>query len=204
MDLILIRHPVVALAAGICYGHSDIALAMPPQAEITRLTARLEALGAGRSLHFHSSTLSRCTEIARPLAAYFGSQVQIDPRLREIDFGRWEMQAWDAIPRSEIDLWAADVEHACTHGGESVAALSERVQSWLSELEIELEVRGRAQTAAETAVVLTHAGVMRVLAALALRLPLAACLDWQLELGGICQLRRRPGPAGWGLVSWNG
>jgi len=200
MDLILVRHPAVALAAGICYGHSDVALAMPPAAEITRL----EELGAGRSLHFYSSTLSRCSEIARPLAAHFGSHAQTDPRLRELDFGCWEMQAWDAIPRSEIDLWAADVEHACAHGGERVAALSERVQSWLSELENELEVMGRAPAAAEMIVVLTHAGVMRVLAALALRLPLTACLDWQLELGAICQLRRRPGAAGWALVSWNG
>ena len=200
MDLILIRHPAVALAAGICYGHSDVALAMPPQAEITRLAARLERLCAGRTLQFHASTLCRCTEIAAPLAAYFGTQAQTDPRLREIDFGRWEMQAWDAIPRSEIELWAADVEQACVHGGESVAVLSERVQSWLSEL----EAACRAQTTAELVVVLTHAGVMRVFAALALRLPLAACLDWQLELGAICRMRFRQEAAGWALLSWNG
>lgn len=203
MELILIRHPAVALPAGICYGHSDVPLALPPQAEITRLATRLESLCVGRTPQFHASPLSRCTEIAGPLAVYFGAQVRIDPRLREINFGRWEMQAWDAIPRSEIEYWAADVEHACRHGGESVAVLSERVQSWLAELEFELEVACRAQTAAQSVVVLTHAGVMRVLAALTLRLPLAVCLDWQLELGAICHLRRRWRGDGWTLVSWN-
>ncbi|HEX3383031.1 MAG TPA: alpha-ribazole phosphatase, partial [Paraburkholderia sp.] len=27
MDIVLIRHPAVALDAGVCYGHSDVALA---------------------------------------------------------------------------------------------------------------------------------------------------------------------------------
>lgn len=202
MDLILIRHPAVGVAAGICYGQSDVPLALPPQAEIVRLAARLEAMCRGRTVHFHTSMLSRCTEIAEPLARRFDRSVQIDARLREIDFGRWEMQAWDDIPRAELDLWAADVEGACAHGGESVAQLAERVQNWLAELEAGCRT-DTTQTAPDVAVIVSHAGVMRVLAALALRLPLAACLDWRLELGAVCHLQRRSLPAGWTLASWN-
>jgi len=201
MDLILIRHPAVAVATGICYGASDVPLAAAPHIEIARLADRLTTLCEGRSVQFHASTLSRCTAIATPLARHFEAVLQTDARLRELDFGRWEMQAWDAIPRAELDTWADDVEHACTHGGESVSALAGRVQSWLTELET--HSHPPETEAGACAVVLTHAGVMRVLAALALRLPLAASLDWQLELGAICHLRRRWRGDGWTLVSWN-
>jgi len=199
MDLILIRHPAVALAGGMCYGQSDVPLALPPQAEVARLAARVEAMYPQGNLQFHSSTLSRCSEIARLLAARFNAALSTDARLQEIDFGRWELQAWDRVPRAELDQWAADIEHACAHGGESVARLALRVQHWLNEF----ESLSPPSAAPGAMVVVTHAGVMRVLAAQALRLPLAACLDWQLDLGAICRFQPRRGAPGWTLVAWN-
>ena len=51
----------------------------------------------------------------------------MDPRLAEIDFGRWEGRSWDHIPRDDIDPWAAGTEdHA--PGGESLRMLWERVR----------------------------------------------------------------------------
>jgi alpha-ribazole phosphatase len=205
MDLILVRHPAVAVPSGVCYGRSDVALASDPQAEVRRCIAVLEALypsGAGPAgvQAVHASPLARCIRIAGPLAEHLGVPVRRDARLQELDFGRWEMQPWDAIARHEIDAWAQDLEHARSHGGESVAQLAQRAGAWLSELET-AAARG-SQEAATLA--LTHAGVMRVLAALALRLPLAACVDWQLGLGAWCRLRYQPARQRWTLLSWNG
>lgn len=208
MDLILLRHPALASAAGVCYGQSEVALAAPPDAEVARWLARLSPWCEGRPLQMHSSPLARCLQIAQPLARHFGTALRIDARLQEMHFGRWEMQAWDSVPRAELDAWAADLEQARPHGGESVAQLSERVAGWLGELEAACAVpaaRPEAAPAAGLTLVLTHAGVMRVLAAQALRLPLAASLDWHLEPGALCHLRRRHDPAaGWTLVAWNG
>ena len=69
----------------------------------------------------------------------------------EIDFGNWEMQAWDAIPRGEIDAWAEDVEGARPHGGENVAQMTERVRAYL---------RDAASCDADILAV-THLGVVR-------------------------------------------
>lgn len=69
----------------------------------------------------------------------------------EIDFGRWEMRAWDDIPRHEIDAWANDVEGARPHGGESVAQMTERVRRYLRDV---ARCEGNI-------VAITHLGVIR-------------------------------------------
>jgi alpha-ribazole phosphatase len=226
MDLILIRHAAVGVPTGICYGRSDVPLAADPSAEVQRCLNRIGTLNLCDPVGaVHASVLSRCTQIAAPLAAHFNVALQADPRLREIDFGRWEMQAWDAIDRAEIDAWAQDLENARAHGGESVAMLALRVGAWLEECERTLgwaapAVSGKDATplanASETSevanknsagrpvVVIAHAGVIRVLTALALRLPLATCVDWHLPFGGLCQLRYKVSQKRWILVSWNG
>jgi alpha-ribazole phosphatase len=220
MDLILIRHPAVAVPAGVCYGRSDVPLAADPQAEVQRCLSRLQALGLhGPVTALHASPLARCSAIAEPLAGHFRVALRRDARLREIDFGRWEMQPWDAIARPEIDAWAQDLENARSHGGESVAMLALRVRAWLDELELAQRLAlpapaadmgggGQApvgpEAAAGAVVVVTHAGVMRVMASLALRLPLAACVDWQVAAGGLCQLRYNAWQQSWTLVTWNG
>ena len=136
MDLILIRHPAVGVPTGICYGRSDVPLAADPSPEVQRCLNRIGTLSLCDPVGaVHASVLSRCTQIAAPLAAHFNVVMQADSRLREIDFGRWEMQAWEAIDRGEIDAWAQDLENARVHGGESVAMLALRVGAWLEECE---------------------------------------------------------------------
>jgi alpha-ribazole phosphatase len=232
MDLILIRHPAVGVPTGICYGRSDVPLAADPSAEVQRCLNRIGTLNLCDPVGaVHASVLSRCTQIAAPLAAHFNVAMQADPRLQEIDFGRWEMQAWDAIDRAEIDAWAQDLENVRTHGGESVAMLALRVGAWLEECErtlgwAALAVNGKDATplanmrdasevsevseiseknsAGRPVVAIAHAGVIRVLTALALRLPLATCVDWHLAFGGLCQLRYSVSQKRWMLVTWNG
>jgi len=203
MDLILIRHPAVGVPTGICYGRSDVPLAADPSPEVQRCLNRIGTLSLCDPVGaVHASVLSRCTQIAAPLAAHFNVVMQADSRLREIDFGRWEMQAWEAIDRGEIDAWAQDLENARVHGGESVAMLALRVGAWLKECETS-EVADE-NSAGRPVVVIAHAGVIRVLTALALRLPLATCVDWHLPFGGLSQLRYNVSQKRWTLVTWNG
>ena len=49
-----------------------------------------------------------------------------------MDFGRWEGLPWSAVPRAELDAWAADLMHARPHGGESVAMLLARTRRALA------------------------------------------------------------------------
>jgi len=151
MRLWLIRHPPPAVAAGTCYGATDLPLADNPAALAVRLQ---QVLPAGVPLY--SSPLQRC----RLLAEQLHPQPRFDDRLREIDFGDWEMQPWDALDRKLIDAWAADPFHFVPPGGEGVAALRARVRAFLDELR-------------EEVVLVVHAGVIKVCVA-----ELAGATDW--------------------------
>lgn len=182
MDVVLIRHTEPAIAPGVCYGSLDVPARMPWSPAVAQLTATLEALLADGTLatwpvRWVSSPAQRCTMLASQLAAQGADH---EPALREIDFGRWEGQAWDALPRAELDAWAADVMGYRGHGGESAAAMRARVAQWADTLTL-------TDTPAVAAI--THAGVFRQLAAHWLRQPLDTVLGWPLAYGGVTIFR---------------
>ncbi len=192
------RHPALAIAEGVCYGALDVALAEPPEQGARALMQRLHRLGAPAPDAMQSSPLTRAAAVTAALAAQWGRDGggvwHSDERLREMNFGTWEGQRWDAIERAALEAWAADLLGARPHGGESVAQVSARVGQWLA-----------AVSSHDDAVLhaVTHAGVMRVLAAQALALPLEHCLAWPLETGRIVWLRRARAGQSWSLLHWN-
>src|SRR5206468_1510414 len=99
------------------------------------------------------SPLRRCADLAALLPC---ASRHVDVRLAEIDFGRWEMRPWDDIPRAEIDAWATDVAAYRPGGGESVLQMAARVGAFYDEL-LRKPYTG--------AIVVCHAGTMRLLAA---------------------------------------
>jgi alpha-ribazole phosphatase len=157
MRLILVRHPRTLAAPGVCYGSSDIGVAPD---ELARVAAQLAAsLPAGAPLF--SSPLRRCAELAVRLGH---AAPAFDARLAEMDFGAWELQPWDTIARAEIDAWAADPVAYRPGGGESVLQVARRVQAFCDDL------RGQPF---ERAIVVCHAGTMRLISACGAGLPLA-------------------------------
>lgn len=149
MQLILVRHPPPLVASGVCYGRTDLAVS-PEQLEQT-LTALRASLPSG--LPLYSSPLRRCAG----LAASLSPAPIYDDRLVEMDFGSWEMQPWDAIPRAGIDAWAEDVVHYQPGGGESVLRMAQRIAAFHADLQ--------RQLGGGSAVVVCHAGAMRLLSA---------------------------------------
>lgn len=143
MRLWLIRHPLPAVAPGTCYGRTDLPLAGDPADDAAALAPLLPA-----GIPLFSSPLQRC----RRLAELLHPAPLFDERLRELDFGEWEMRPWDSLNRTLLDAWAANPLHFVPPGGEAVAALRKRVTSFLAELPVE-------------AVLVTHAGVIKVCAA---------------------------------------
>lgn len=122
MSLILLRHTRPAVAEGICYGRTDLALAPGFAAEAARIAAKLPPVAV-----VVTSPLGRCRRLAEAIAAARGLPLAVEPRITEMDFGAWEGRAWAALPRAELDAWAEDLLHARPHGGETVAELAARV-----------------------------------------------------------------------------
>ena len=200
MELILVRHPAVAVEPGICYGQSEIPLAEPAEAFVAGLLPRLAHLSAATPQRIDTSPLSRCTSVAAQLASLRGLPLREDSDLMELNYGRWEMRKWETVERAELDAWAADLEHGRPHGGESATMLAARANRWLTRA-----VADCAPAAAILAV--THAGVMRMLASCLTGESLADSLRRPLAYGALC---RFVGVAGqgernviWRLVDWN-
>jgi alpha-ribazole phosphatase len=195
MDLVLMRHPAVAVEEGVCYGHSDVALADEPSVSSTALAMRLATLQVPPPRVLLSSPLLRCATVAAAMAGDFGCAHSVDERLKEMNFGSWEQQRWDAIDRGLLDEWATNFEHARAHGGESVAQFVARVQSWLDAFGLTREC--------SPAYVVTHAGVIRVIASLLLDVPVARATQWSLDMSSVVWLRRDDERQVWSLVRWN-
>ena len=158
MRLILVRHPQPLVAPGICYGGTDLDVA-PAQLEQTLAELAPQLPG---DVPLYSSPLRRCASLATRLSA----APIFDRRLVEMDFGAWEMQPWDEIPRADIDAWAADMVNYRPGGGDSVLRMAARIAEFYADLQRQLGDDGQA-------IVICHAGAMRLLSARHAGLPLA-------------------------------
>jgi alpha-ribazole phosphatase len=159
VELVLIRHPAPVVAPGLCYGSSNL------PADPSALAACHAAVSASlppdllRTASIYTSPLQRCTALAALIATPPGRAAIADARLAELHFGAWELRQWSDIPREEVDAWAADLLNYHPGGGESVLDAATRVQSFLQALR-------------EPAIIVCHAGTIRLIQALATGAPL--------------------------------
>lgn len=181
MQLILIRHPQPEIAAGICYGASDIPLRAPAAEVAAQLAPRLLDL-AGMPQRLFTSPLQRCAQLAHALSALQPNlPLQSDARLAELNFGKWELQPWNSVGASAMDAWIAS-DYADHHGGESLQAFDARIGAWLGSLSVS------ADDAAPLWVV-AHAGVVRSLLRQWLGCSIAESLAWPIDYGRTLALR---------------
>lgn len=151
MRLYLVRHPQPVVAAGVCYGASDLPVTSEECGRVCdTLLAQLP-----RDTPLFSSPLRRCAELAELLAnALDNRPPTYDQRLVEMHFGQWEMQRWESLPRAEIDAWASDLAYYRPGNGESVVQVAQRVQAFVDQL-LALQI--------PQAIIVAHAGTMRLL-----------------------------------------
>ena len=149
MTLYLVRHPQPDDAPGLCYGASDVPVT---ETELARVHAGLALpLVLPHELPVYASPLQRCALLAERLAP---GRVTLDARLAEMDFGAWELRPWSDIPRADVDAWTADLLHYRPGGAENVLDVARRVQAFVADLR------------APSALIVCHAGTIRLLAAL--------------------------------------
>lgn len=133
MEVVFIRHTSVDVPSGVCYGQSDVPLRNSFEQEAAVTSEKLKSgRPQGRDFdHVYTSPLSRCVR----LATYCGyPDAERDDRLKEINFGEWEMKKFDEIDDPRLKEWYADYMNVRATGGESFAMQYERVASFLDEL----------------------------------------------------------------------
>lgn len=151
MEIYLIRHTTPGVAKGVCYGQADLDVTETFFSEAATiqqyLPARIEAV--------YSSPLQRCKRLAEHL--FTGHAIQLQDDLKEINCGKWELQAWDQIPKSEIDPWMNDLINVRIPGGESYQDVFDRVGHWFKKIITEQQHK---ENLAGT-VIVAHGGVIR-------------------------------------------
>lgn len=125
------RHPRPRGAAGRCVGaRTDLAVD-PRKAKRLAHRIRAHARRTGTLRLVVTSPLRRCHAVGLWLARW-GWPHRVEARLLELDFGEWDGRAWTDVPQAEIDAWVADFADRAPGGGESVAALLQRVSDGLA------------------------------------------------------------------------
>jgi broad specificity phosphatase PhoE len=109
---------------------------------------------------------------ARQTARLLGLQATTEPRLVDLDCGRWRGEALTAVGAADLEVWLTDPAQA-PHGGESLAGLIERVDGWLASL-----TDNTSRTVA-----VTHPAVIRAAILAALDIPPKSF--WRIDIAPV-------------------
>jgi alpha-ribazole phosphatase len=131
-----------------------------------------------------ASPLRRCTEFASALGEHRHAPLEIDERLREIDFGAWEGQTAEEITRYDPEalrrFWADPIRHP-PPGAEALLAFQARVSScWRDQLR---------RDAASRVLLVTHGGPIRAILGQVYRVPWPDLLRLHLPHASLTRIR---------------
>ncbi|MDV3128798.1 histidine phosphatase family protein [Mycobacterium sp. 21AC1] len=108
----------------------------------------------------------------RQTAELLGVRAEVEPRLADLDFGRWRGDVLGGVRPAELAIWLTEPAQA-PHGGESVVDLIGRVRDWLGTL---TNRRGRL-------VAVTHPAVVRAAILVALDAPPKSF--WRIDIAPV-------------------
>ena len=152
----------------------------------------LAALKALRSrFRFFDRVLTAPARAANDTAVALGLIAEIEPAIRECDYGLWRGLSLAKIEAGEpeaLNAWLTDVA-AAPHGGESTSVVIERTGAWLSQ-----ELTRRGATLA-----VTHASIVR--AALVNALGANPASFWRVDVAPLSLVRLSGRDGRWNLVS---
>ncbi len=171
MEIYLVRHTTPDIEKGICYGQSDIGLADSFLSEITEVHNKIPI---DKISKIYCSPLQRC----KLLAETFNKPITFDNDLKELNFGNWELKAWDAIDKSEITPWMEDFVHVKVPKGESYVTLQKRMLDFYHSLD---------HTSEEKIIIVTHAGPIRALLAYIRNVDLKDSFSIKVDYGEVIQ-----------------
>ncbi len=176
----LLRHTKPDVESGICYGVTDLEL--DPKGYKLDIE---KAIGSVEDICFkaiYSSPLKRCRELAEAVAKPRQQQEQLvfDSRLKELNFGDWEMMLWDDIfLNAQSRDWFDNYIETATPNGESFRDMICRANSFLSDLEGENE---------GDILVVTHSGFIRAALVATNRATPSEAFEKRIEYGELVKL----------------
>jgi len=182
--LFLVRHGEVEMV-GRLYGQMDVALSERGRRQSLELVERLRPYPLDA---VYSSDLGRALFAAELVAADRGLEVRVRPALRERFFGDWQGKTWDEIEAISPELFQSyKRDFLSVHppgGGETYREVRERV------LPVVEEMVGAGE--GRNVLAVAHAGVIRVILAEALGMPLRNLFRIALDPVGLSLVEYHP------------
>lgn len=172
MEIYLIRHTTPEIEKGICYGQSDILLARDFKLEAKHILTKIPST----TQVIYTSPLLRCSALAEFIKSSTQFPMITDSRLKELNFGDWEMKAWNDIEPSHLFKWMNSYETEPCPNGESYADLVIRVKDFIEDLK---------KRKHDTVVVVTHGGVIKTFHAVLRGISLRAAMDVKVLYGEV-------------------
>lgn len=176
--LLLIRHAQPREdARERCYGRLDIELSARGQRRAQLIARTLDRIPLAA---VYTSPSTRARESAAPLAAIHRLDAILDEDLHEIDFGDLEGQRYDEIKAAHPSLyrsWMETPTEVCFPGGENFLQLQRRALRAMQAI--------RRRHTGETAAIVSHGGVLRVMLANCLEMPGEAIFRLEQSYGGL-------------------
>ncbi|WP_372795395.1 alpha-ribazole phosphatase [Lutibacter sp.] len=173
MEIYLIRHTTPNIEKNICYGQLDIDVTNSFENEASKITT---AVSSETGTLVYSSPLKRCIK----LASKFSQNIITDKRLMELNFGDWENHNWDAIPKTELDVWMNDFVNVSIPNGEAYTDLFKRATEFFYEI--------TSNNNSKKIIITTHGGVIRSIVANINNIPLSKSFDFKIEYGQIIKI----------------
>jgi broad specificity phosphatase PhoE len=179
--LFLVRHGETEWAKSKkVLGRRDIGLSEAGRAQADQAAERLAQVDVAEIL---ASPLLRAVETAERIAAHHKIEVARDPRLTDLQAGKWEGKSYDAVlADEEYQKFLRDPRSHSIPGGEPLDAIRDRVVASIEQALEDNELGSNI-------VVVTHAGVVRVLLAHYLGMSLANYHRLRVGSGSISILR---------------
>jgi alpha-ribazole phosphatase len=167
--LYLLRHGEIA-TPGILAGKTDVALSVVGEKQLLQATEPLK--GIKRCI---SSPLVRCHDWARQFCKQQKLTLEVEGKLREMDFGDWDGKSYQALwqlgeplDASSIgDFWQNPWQHQPPNG-ETMESFVSRVDNWWQNYCADSQLSSKLQDT----LVFTHGGVIKHLLARILDLPI--------------------------------
>jgi broad specificity phosphatase PhoE len=183
--LLLIRHAEIERRyQGAFGGRLDINLSVRGQAQAKMLADFLH----GREIAaIYSSPMKRVQQTLAPFLNNGAPDQTILPALREVHFGDWTGYNWNEV-REKFGVhpydWLDEIESGAVPNGESGVQLRARVEPCLFEI-----IRRHP---GETAAIFSHGGVIRMMLAILLDLPLSKTNSFEIEYTSLTQVALHP------------
>jgi broad specificity phosphatase PhoE len=172
---LLVRHAQAAAPDDLRLPGPDLPLLPEGEAQAATIADRLRAFDPAA---VYASDARRARQTGEIIASTCNVELHLLPDLREIDLGAWGGQTFSALAEADpyAATWFSDPEAMTPPGGERASDAAARVLA---------AFEGIARNGVETAVIVGHAGSLRLALAQALGMPLDAYWRFRLDCASL-------------------